>query len=163
MKSQHYSNTEIKIIFVYYGLFLSGRYYRHLNFTNIYTVIMSKRAREFGIKKVYGAGRKEIFLQIYIENMLLSGAALFICWLIIEITRHLFYNEMYIPTNSNLKFDLNISLLILFVLPLLTTFYPFIKFTHNTPVSSMRELSSTHFSVRSRMLFLAFNMSSLSI
>lgn len=127
-----------------------------LNFTNIYTVIMSKRAREFGIKKVYGAGRKEIFLQIYIENMLLSGAALFICWLIIEITRHLFYNEMYIPTNSNLKFDLNISLLILFVLPLLTTFYPFIKFTHNTPVSSMRELSSTHFSVRSRMLFLGF-------
>lgn len=127
-----------------------------LNFTNIYTVIMSKRSREFGIKKVYGAGRKEIFIQIYVENILLSGAALFICWLIIEVTKCLFYNEMYIPANSDFGFDLNISLLILFVLPLLTTLYPFIKFTHNTPVSSMRELSSTHFSVRSRMFFLGF-------
>lgn len=127
-----------------------------LNFTNIYTVIMSKRSREFGIKKVYGASRKEIFIQIYAENVLLSGAALFICWLIIEVTKCLFYNEMYIPTNSDLSFDWNISILILFALPLLTTVYPFIKFTHNTPVSSMRELSSTHFSVRSRMFFLGF-------
>ncbi|WP_369906553.1 ABC transporter permease [Bacteroides sp. AF39-11AC] len=44
-----------------------------LNFINIYTVIMSKRSKEFGIKKVFGAGRAEIFLQIYAENILLTS------------------------------------------------------------------------------------------
>lgn len=127
-----------------------------LNFTNIYTVIMSKRSREFGVKKVYGAGRKEIFIQIYIENVLLSGFALLLCWTFLEVTKLFFFNEMYIPIASDEIFDLKVSAFALFALPLLTTVYPYLKFTHNSAVNSMRELASSRFSVRSRMAFLGF-------
>lgn len=127
-----------------------------LNFINIYTVIMSKRSKEFGIKKVFGAGRSEIFLQIYAENILLASFALLVSWAIIEITKLFFFHELYIPTTADSCFDWKVSVIVLLGLPLLTTSYPFLKYTHNNPISSMRELASSRFSTRSRMTLLCF-------
>lgn len=125
-----------------------------LNFINIYTVIMSRRSREFGIKKVFGAGKADIFVQIYVENMLLAGLALLLCWTILEVTRYLFYNELYIPVASDVRFDLLASAIVLWGLPLLTTVYPYLKFTRNLPVNSIRAITTSRVSVRSRMVFL---------
>ena len=127
-----------------------------LNFINIYTIIMSRRSREFGIKKTFGAGRVAIFAQIYIENMVLVGLALLVCWTLIELTSHFFFNELYIPIASDGRFDREVSLLSLFGLPLLTTVYPYAKYTVRNPLASMREVASSRFSVRSRMAFLCF-------
>lgn len=126
-----------------------------LNFVNIYTVIMSRRSREFGIKKVFGAGRADIFVQLYVENMLLAGLALLLCWTILEVTRYLFYNELYIPVASDVRFDLLASAIVLWGLPLLTTVYPYLKFTRSLPVTSIRAITSSRVSVRSRMVFLS--------
>lgn len=125
-----------------------------LNFVNIYTVIMSRRSREFGIKKVFGAGKADIFVQIYVENMLLAGLALLLCWTILEVTRYLFYNELYIPVASDVRFDLLASAIVLWGLPLLTTVYPYLKFTCSLPVNSIRAITTSRVSVRSRMVFL---------
>lgn len=125
-----------------------------LNFVNIYTVIMSRRSREFGIKKVFGAGKAAIFVQIYVENMLLAGFALLLCWTILEVTRYLFYNELYIPVASDVRFDLLASAIVLWGLPLLTTVYPYLKFTRSLPVNSIRAITTSRVSVRSRMVFL---------
>lgn len=125
-----------------------------LNFVNIYTVIMSRRSREFGIKKVFGAGKADIFVQIYVENMLLAGFALLLCWTILEVTRYLFYNELYIPVASDVRFDLLASAIVLWGLPLLTTVYPYLKFTRSLPVNSIRAITTSRVSVRSRMVFL---------
>lgn len=38
------------------------------NFINIYTVVVIKRSREFGMKKVFGANRKQTAAQLYVEN-----------------------------------------------------------------------------------------------
>ncbi|HJF92611.1 MAG TPA: ABC transporter permease [Mediterranea massiliensis] len=125
-----------------------------LNFVNIYTVIMSRRSREFGIKKVFGAGKAAIFVQIYVENMFLAGFALLLCWTILEVTRYLFYNELYIPVTSDVRFDLLASAIVLWGLPLLTTVYPYLKFTRSLPVNSIRAITTSRVSVRSRMVFL---------
>lgn len=55
------------------------------NFINIYMVMMFKCVREFGVKKVYGVGVKDVFVQIFIENFILIGMVLCIFWCIIEI------------------------------------------------------------------------------
>ena len=47
------------------------------NFINIYTVIILKRAREFGVKKVYGASGIQVFSQIYAENLYDCGLEIF--------------------------------------------------------------------------------------
>ena len=103
-------------------LFLTGL----LNFVNLYLVAMLRRGKEYGLKKVYGANGRTLFLQIWLENLLLILCALFFAWLLIEVTQ--------IPINQLLNtrfvytpFDGWLSLGILILLPLLTSCYPFIK------------------------------------
>ena len=79
------------------------------NFINIYTVMMLKRAREFGVKKVYGAGTKDVFAQIFTENFILTGMALCISWCIIEITGGMMEHVLRIPQISNTEFSAILS------------------------------------------------------
>ena len=124
-----------------------------LNFINLYWVSMLRRGKEYGLKKVYGASASRIFLQIGLENFLLVLWALMLSWLIIEVTqvpvgRLLGMPFMYTP------FDFYLSLGLLFVLPLLTTIYPFVKYNYAPPVRSIQSIGWNNRSVRSRMLFL---------
>ena len=95
------------------------------NFINIYTVIVLKRAREFGVKKVYGASSLRIFTQIYAENVCMVAVALLIIWMLIEVTAGLFASVYAIPVKSDILFDLSLSLALLFGLPLVTSVFPF--------------------------------------
>ena len=103
------------------------------NFINIYTVMMLKRAREFGVKKVYGAGAKDVFAQIFTENFILTGMALCISWCIIEITGGMMEHVLRIPQTSNTEFSATLSVGILILLPLLTSIYPFIRYNYVSP------------------------------
>ena len=58
-----------------------------LNYMNLYSVVMLKRGRELGMKKVLGAGKGQIFLQLYAENVCLNAAVVFLAWLLVELPR----------------------------------------------------------------------------
>ena len=130
-------------------LFLTGL----LNFVNLYLVAMLRRGKEYGLKKIYGANGRTLFLQIWLENLLLILSALLFAWLFIEVTQ--------IPINRLLNthfvytpFDGWLSLGILILLPLLTSIYPFIKYNYGAPVRSIQSIGWSNRSVRSRMMFL---------
>ena len=130
-------------------LFLTGL----LNFVNLYLVAMLRRGKEYGLKKIYGANGRTLFLQIWLENLLLILSALLVAWLFIEVTQ--------IPINRLLNthfvytpFDWWLSLGILILLPLLTSIYPFIKYHYGTPVHSIQSIGWGSRSVRSRMMLL---------
>lgn len=124
------------------------------NFINIYTVMMLKRAREFGVKKVYGAGAKDVFAQIFTENFILTGMALCISWCIIEITGGMMEHVLRIPQTSNTEFSATLSVGILILLPLLTSIYPFIRYNYVSPSVSIRSVNAGGHSIVSRVLFL---------
>lgn len=124
------------------------------NFINIYTVIMLKRAREFGVKKVYGASGFQIFFQIYMENVLMVAFALLMIWMLIEITAGLFATVYAIPVKPDLVFDLSLSLLLLFGLPMITSIYPFLRYNYSSPITSLRSVNVGGQSIVSRALFL---------
>lgn len=124
------------------------------NYLNIYTVMMLKRAREFGIKKVYGAGRWQIFKQIYLENFYLSAISLFFAWLFIEATSGLLAKEFDIPIHSNITFDLSLSIGVLLLFPLVTSLLPALRYAHAAPITSIRSVSLGGHSVISRAAFL---------
>ena len=91
-----------------------------LNFINLYMVMLMKRSREYGIKKVLGLGRSSLFVEIWLENFVLVFASLFVAWVLIEVTA--------VPVERLLGeqigytlFDGWLSLGILVALPLLTT------------------------------------------
>ena len=123
------------------------------NFINIYTVIILKRAREFGVKKVYGASGIQVFSQIYAENLCMVATSMLIIWMLIEVTAGLFATVYSIPVKSDLKFDLLLSLIILFGLPLITSIYPFLRYNYSSPITSLRSVSVGGHSIVSRAFF----------
>ena len=124
-----------------------------LNFVNIYLMCMLRRSKEYGLKKVYGANKSIMFLQIWLENLLLTASALLIAWFIIEVTQipvsHLLNTQI-----TYISFDCWLSLSILLLLPIITSIYPFVKYSVNSPIHSIQSIGWSSRSVRSRMVFL---------
>ena len=124
-----------------------------LNFVNIYLMCMLRRGKEYGLKKVYGANKSNMFLQIWLENFLLTASALLIAWFIIEVTQipvsHLLNTQF-----TYIAFDGWLSLGILLILPIITSIYPFIKYSFDSPIRSIQSIGWSSRSVRSRMVFL---------
>lgn len=108
------------------------------NFINIYTVMMLKRGREFGMKKVFGVNARQLFVQLFIENIIQIVLALFLGWVVIELTKGVAETQLGIGQESNILFDLLLSVILISVLPVLTTLYPFIKYNYSTPITSLK-------------------------
>ncbi|KAA6321973.1 hypothetical protein EZS27_028438, partial [termite gut metagenome] len=124
------------------------------NFVNIYTVMMLRRAREFGVKKVYGAGKWKIFSQIWVENFFTVTIAMLFVWVLIELTGGLLESQFSIPPKSDAGFDWLLSVLILVFFPLLTAVHPAVKYFRALPITSLRSVSVGGHSVVSRTVFL---------
>ncbi len=124
------------------------------NFVNIYTVVVLKRAREFGVKKIYGASRWRIALQIWGENFLMVAMAIFIAWLFIEILEVPMASQLAFSVRSNVMFGILLSTAILVLLPLVASLYPFLKYTRSSPIASLRLVNVGGVSVVSRKGFL---------
>lgn len=124
-----------------------------LNFVNIYLVLMMKRSKEYGIKKIFGIRGRALFMQLWTENILLVTPALLVAWLLIEITTlpvsHMLEGE--IPYTS---YDVLLSLAIWVILPFLTTFYPYIRYNYSPPIVSIRSVGTTKPAIRTRLGFL---------
>lgn len=124
-----------------------------INFINLYLVLMMKRSREYGIKKIFGVHGRTLFIQLWAENTMLITGALFVAWLLIEITsvqvNRLLGSDVYY-TSFNIWLSLGIWLL----LPLLTCAYPYIKYNYLSPIKGIRAISTTKRSVTTRMVFL---------
>lgn len=126
------------------------------NFINIYTVLMLKRARELGMKKVFGAKTIQMLIQLTGENLAMIGCALFIAWIFVEMSGETISNLLGITQVHNIKFDLLLSLSILIILPMITSVYPFIKYNYTTPISSLRSVNMSGNSIVSRAIFIVF-------
>lgn len=107
------------------------------NYMNLHAVMMLKRNKEFGIRKVYGGSGRSVFGQLFLENFCIGAVALFLVWLVVEVTRIPVERGLQIPVRSDLTFDLGLSLLVLVGMPLLTTLYPFARYCLAPPVRSM--------------------------
>ena len=147
-------NTDVlKLLALVSGLILLVGLF---NYVNLYTVVMQKRGKELGIKQIFGASKKQIFGQLYVENMCLNGIALLVVWLIVEVTRQVVATKYGIPVQSDSGFDWLLSGSVLFVLPFLTALYPFWKYTHAVPVRSLHSVFVGGKSLASRFVFLFF-------
>ncbi|MBO5250497.1 MAG: ABC transporter permease [Bacteroidaceae bacterium] len=139
------------LIFVAGLLFFIGV----LNYLNLYTVIMQKRGLEFGVKKVFGAGRWAFFKQLYMENFLLSAITFLFVGMIIEVTDKILVSGLGIPLYRNASFDTALGLIMLFGFPLLTMLYPYFRHVYSRPVSSMQGIKQGGGSPITRSIFLS--------
>ena len=138
------------LVFVAILLFVVGLF----NFWNLYAVIMQKRGVEFGVRKVFGAGRGSLFKQLYLENFLLTLAAGLFVGMTIELTDRFLLHSLEIPIHSNPSFDIALGLGMLFGFPLFTMLYPYLRHVYQTPVSSMKSVKPMSNARWSRSFFL---------
>lgn len=124
------------------------------NFINIYTVLMLRRAREVGIKKVFGASITSVTFGLYLENLLMVTLSLCVGWVIALICREFAASVLGIPIVANQSFDIWFSVAFMLLLPILTTIYPYFKYRYAKPITSLREVGSSGRSIVSRAIFL---------
>lgn len=124
-----------------------------LNFINIYLVFMLKRSKEYGIKKVFGMRGRTLFLQLWMENVLMVTIALFIAWFFIEMFSG-YANRLLESNVSYTAFDWQLSLAVLLLLPVLTTIYPYCKYHYLPPIVSISTIGTSRQSVTTRTFFL---------
>ena len=135
----------VALLILFVGLF---------NFINIYTVIILRRAREFGVKKIYGAGRRRIAVQILTENFMMVLVAFLFAWFFIEIAEAMLSERLGFTVLPNPAFDIWLSFAALLLLPCIASLYPFLQYTYSAPVTTLRSVNVGGVSVVSRKLFL---------
>ena len=134
---------------VVFLLFLVGV----LNFVNLYSVVMQKRRKIYGVKKVFGLSGRGLFTEMWMENFLLFACAVFLSWCIIETSSGLWqglFSEK-IPVTG---FDWFLSLGLLLLVPLFTAIFFYIRYGYKNPVTSMRLVISENGKIFSRYVFL---------
>ena len=139
-----------------------------INFVNLTVARSLKRAKEIGIRKVVGSGRKQLIMQFLGESFLLSFGAFLLALLLVELSLPLF-NEL---ANKALSFaylldaKLVIVYVTLFVLTgLLAGFYPALVLSGYEPVKTLYgrfSLTGSNYLQKS-LIVLQFSLASLLI
>ncbi|MDR1981380.1 MAG: ABC transporter permease, partial [Tannerellaceae bacterium] len=127
-----------------------------VNFISIYTVVVLHRGREFGMKKVFGAKGSLIFIQLFAENFVLIALSLLLALGVAEALNPVVQNVLGFDQFPYTSFDGRFMLGLLFVLPLVTSLFPYYHYTYSTPVRSLQQVSKGGKAGLSRRAFLLF-------
>ena len=127
-----------------------------ISYINIYTVVILRRGRELCMKKILGAEGHNVFVQLMIENILMTGLAFFIALVIVNTAQPFVSNVLQLDQNSNILFDILLSLGLLFILPVFITLYPFFRHHFSTPVNSLHHFKKIRGDDNLRTIFLSF-------
>ena len=110
------------------------------NYINISTVVILRRGKELGIKKVFGAGGRGIFAQLLLDNVVQIMVAMFFAFIFLTIANPLVSNRLLLSQMPNIRFDVGLSIALLFSLSFIATLYPFYRYYFSTPITSLRNL-----------------------
>jgi len=114
-----------------------------INFVNIYTSVVLRRRQETGILKVFGATGRHLFIQLWLENVLLIGLSLLTALALLELCSPLIRDILGFRLIPFTLFDLTLSLALLLFLPLVTSLFPFIHYHRSVTIKSISMLSSS--------------------
>ncbi|MBN2280897.1 MAG: ABC transporter permease [Candidatus Marinimicrobia bacterium] len=136
----------IEILYVFLGIGILILFIAVINFINLATARSLKRANEVGIRKVVGAGRKQLISQFLSESVIIAFVALIIGFLLILILlptfRTLSQQKLTIPGIDQWKFYLQIIGVTL-IIGLLSGSYPAFYLSSFIPGSILKQKFSS--------------------
>lgn len=125
-----------------------------INFVNLYMVLMQRRKREWGVRKVYGQKSWGLLGQVWSENFLLILIAIFVAWIMVESGKG-YITELMDFDFAYSWFDIQMTLAMLIVLPIIASIYPFVQYLVQPPVATIKSDASGRQGIRVRLFFLA--------
>lgn len=135
-----------------------------INFMNLSTAMSTRRAKEVGIRKVFGAFKKQIVYQYLVEACIYAFAALPVAFLLMELARFPFLNI----TGRNLSINFfNPTLIITETFIVLFTglfagSYPAFYLSSFSPVATLKgkqKSEKTGFLIRKMLIVIQFTIS----
>jgi putative ABC transport system permease protein len=111
-----------------------------INFVNLSIARSIRRAKEIGVRKVIGAGRNQLRLQLLGESFLLCAAAFLLAIALVHFSLPIFNRLAGKALNLNYLFDLRLLvgyLLLFLATGLLAGFYPAIVLSNYDPVETL--------------------------
>ncbi len=81
---------DIKYVYIFGAVALFVLLIACINFINLSTASASKRAKEVGVRKVMGSDKSQLIWQFLLESVLLTGVALFVAVVLIELALPVF-------------------------------------------------------------------------
>lgn len=102
------------VIYVLLGLALVVMLSACFNYANLTTARAMNRAKEIGVRKVIGAGKKHIIAQFLIEAVIISLLAFSIAALLVEYL-HPSLNTMFASLGAPIRFDKTNNLYLIYV------------------------------------------------
>ena len=105
----------VDMLLLFVGLF---------NFVNLFAVMRAHRRHELHVRRLFGASRWNIFCQLYAETFLIAVLTMIGVWTVVELTEPLLVTYYNIDVLSQWKFDVGLTLLIVFGLPFITSLMP---------------------------------------
>ena len=124
------------------------------NYLNLYAVILLKRSKEFGLRKVMGAGRHELFLNLFVENSLSSIFAVVLAGLLLLM----FSNEISQFIGKEIFLDNGLDLWIilgsLVFITAITSVYPMVRLPRIHPIRAIKQIANGKQSLFGRKLLI---------
>ncbi len=152
-------------VYIYSAIALFILFIACINFMNLTTALATKRAKEVGMRKVFGAGRRELIRQFMGESVLMSLIGLVLAMILVEILLPSFENivrrdlEMYQLRNLDLIIGIPV---LVFGVGLLAGSYPALYLSAFKPVSVLRGIfkgSRGYAGLRNSLVFFQFAIS----
>ena len=94
------------------------------NFVNLFAVMRSHRRRELHVRRLFGASRWDIFCQLYAETLLVALLTMIGVWTVVELAEPLLATYYNIEVMFQWKFDVGLTLAVIFGLPLIASSIP---------------------------------------
>ena len=152
-------------IYIYAAIAIFILFIACINFMNLTTAMATKRAKEVGMRKVFGAARTNLIRQFLGESIVMSMIGLVIALILIEILLPAFGNmvsrQLELYQWSNLDLILGIPILVMLV-GILAGSYPAFYLSAFQPVSVLKGLFKGHkgySGVRNSLVLIQFAIS----
>ena len=102
------------------------------NYLNLHSVILYRRKRDLQIKTIFGANKKKIFSELFMEHFLILTAILPFIWLLVYLARNPLNELFNIPLESDIHFDIALTLTIPLVLGMCFALFSYFQIQHQT-------------------------------
>ncbi len=94
------------------------------NFVNLFAVMRSHRRHELHVRRLFGASRWDVFAQLYAETFLVALLTMIGVWTVVELAEPLLATYYNIEVMFQWKFDVGLTLAVIFGLPLIASSIP---------------------------------------
>ncbi|MBX2872424.1 MAG: ABC transporter permease, partial [Saprospiraceae bacterium] len=108
------------------------------NYVNIFLALLIRQSKVFGIKKVFGAARRELSIEILLQNFLSSFLAVWLASILILYLTPWLQRFTSKPIALSFPEDILLALVLVVGLTILLSFYPIIRIPKLTSITLLQ-------------------------